>query len=78
MEVKVADLIAVSTMEAEYVSLSMCMRELIPSRRLLKELQGAFAFDSGSMSAALTVFEDNQGAIALANVPKMTPRSKHK
>ena len=40
-------------------------------------MQGAFAFDSGSTSAALTVFEDNQGTIALANVPKMTPWSKH-
>ena len=26
---------------------------------------------------ACTLFEDNQGAVTLANVPKMTPRSKH-
>ena len=74
---KLQTLIAVSTMEAEYVSLSMCMRELIPLRRLVKELQGVLGFKSSISSTACTVFEDNQGAIALANVPKMTPRSKH-
>ena len=74
---KLQTLIAVSTMEAEYVSLSMCMRELIPLRRLVTELQGVLGFKSSISSTACTVFEDNQGAIALANVPKMTPRSKH-
>ena len=34
-------------------------------------------FKSSVSSTACTVFEDNQGAITLANVPKMTPRSKH-
>ena len=24
-----------------------------------------------------TIFEDNQGAVALANVPKLNPRTKH-
>ena len=64
-------------MEVEYVSLSMCMRELIPLRRLLKEVQGVLKFKSSVSSAASTLFEDNQGAVTLANVPKMTPRSKH-
>ena len=74
---KLQTLIAVSTMEAEYVSLSMCMRELIPLRRLLKEVQEVLKFKSSVSSTACTLFEDNQGAVALANVPKMTPRSKH-
>ena len=74
---KLQTLIAVSTMEAEYVSLSMCMRELIPLRRVLKELQGVLKFKSSVSSTACTLFEDNQGAVTLANVPKMTPRSKH-
>ena len=59
------------------MSLSMCMRELIPLRRLLKEVQGVLKFKSSISSTACTLFEDNQGAVALANVPKMTPRSKH-
>ena len=63
---KLQTLIAVSTMEAEYVSLSMCMRELIPLRRVLKELQGVLKFKS-------SVSSTNQGAVTLANVPKMMP-----
>ena len=74
---KLQTLIAVSTMEAEYVSLSMCMRELIPLRKLLKELQEVLRFKSSVSSMACTLFEDNQGAVTLANIPKMTPRSKH-
>ena len=35
---KLQTLIAVSTMEAEYIALSHCMRELIPLRRLTKEV----------------------------------------
>jgi hypothetical protein len=53
------------------------MRELIPLRRLLKELQVAFKFESSIARTASTVFEDNMGALTLANVPKPTPRSKH-
>merc|ERR1712127_471443 len=60
-----------------YIALSMCMRELIPLRRLLKELQVAFHFESSIARTASTVFEDNMGALTLANVPKLTPRSKH-
>ena len=74
---KLQTLVAVSTMEAEYIALSMCMRELIPLRRLLKELQVAFKFESSIARTASTVFEDNMGALTLANVPKLTPRSKH-
>ena len=74
---KLQTLVAVSTMEAEYVALSMCMRELISLRRLLKELQGVFHFESSATRTALTVFEDNMGALSLVNVPKLTPRSKY-
>jgi len=43
----------------------------------LKELQGVLKFKSSVSSTACTLFKDNQGAVTLANVPKMTPRSKH-
>jgi len=52
-------------MEAEY------------RRRLLEEFQGVFHFESSATRTASTVFEDNMGALTLANVPKLTPRSKH-
>jgi len=74
---KLQTLIAVSTMEAEYIALSMCMRELLPLKRLLKEINGVFTFDLEGALAKSTVFEDNASAVQLATMPKMTPRSKH-
>ena len=53
------------------------MRELIPLRCLLKELQGVFHFERSVTRTASTVFEDNMGALTLVNVLKLTPRSKH-
>mmetsp|Transcript_31063 Transcript_31063/g.45455 ORF Transcript_31063/g.45455 Transcript_31063/m.45455 type:complete len:340 (+) Transcript_31063:1620-2639(+) len=74
---KLQTLIAVSTMEAEYIALSMCMRELIPLKRILAELNGVFKFELEGALTKSTVFEDNASAVQLATVPKMTPRSKH-
>ena len=74
---KLQTLVAMSKMEAEYVALSACMRELIPLCCLLMELQGVFLYKSSVARMACTVFEDNQGAIALAKVPTITPCPKH-
>ena len=43
---KLQTLVALSTVEAEYAALSACMRELIPLRSLLMELQCVFSFQS--------------------------------
>ena len=71
--------ITLSTTEAEYVALSQAMRQLLPARKLLKELMtevdGANTSDDASISS--TVFEDNNGALTMATSPKLTPRSKH-
>ncbi len=74
---KLQSLIAVSTMEAEYIALSHCMRELIPLRRLIKEIGEVFGIPEGDLAIHSVMFEDNTGAISLAKVPRMTPRSKH-
>jgi len=74
---KLQSLIALSTMEAEYISLSMCMRDLIPLRRVLQDLCEVFDLGEAGVSAHSTVFEDNSAALTLANSPQMTPRSKH-
>ena len=54
------------------------MRDLLPMRRLLQEvgrvLELAFAKPAILYS---TVFEDNNGALSLAQSPKITPRTKH-
>ena len=69
---------SLSTLESEYVALSMAMRELVPLRRLLAEI-GEKVDSSFNLPTILhsTVFEDNNGAISLAKSPKMTPRTKH-
>ena len=71
--------ICLSTMESEYISLSMSMRSLVYLRGLLFEINGIF--DLGfkeSLSTISTVFEDNRAAEILATTdpPRMTPRSK--
>jgi hypothetical protein len=70
--------IAVSTMEAEYIALSQAMRDLIPLRELVKEVARSLGKDRNFITRTYSkVFEDNNGALTLANVPRMTPRSKH-
>ena len=67
-----------STLEAEYVALSMAMRELVPLRRLIGEIRDKT--DTSLSHKTLmnsTVFEDNNGALGLATSPKITPRTKH-
>ena len=69
--------IAVSTMEAEYIALSLAMRDLIPLRGLVDEIKTMFDIDELPCRAYSKVFEDNNGTILLATSPRMTPRSKH-
>jgi hypothetical protein len=69
--------IALSTMEAEYITLSQAMRDLIPMRTLLHELGTLTNLTFGDTITYSTVFEDNKGCIELATTPKMRPRSKH-
>jgi len=71
--------ICLSTMESEYIALSMAMRSLIYLRGLLFEIDSIFSLELGSkISTISTVFEDNAPALALATTdpPRMTPRSK--
>ena len=70
--------IALSTTEAEYIALSQAMRELLPLRRLLLEIVTAMKLPGVTNSLIKsTVFEDNNGAIAMATAIKMMPRTKH-
>ena len=70
---------ALSTMEAEYISLSKAMRVLLPLRIVLDEVSIALKLRQDPHSAIRsTIFEDNQACLSLAtsDPPKMTPRSK--
>jgi len=68
---------ALSTTESEYIAMAQALRDLIPLRRMYDEVNSFFKFSSDSILVKSTIFEANNGAIATATSPKMTPRTKH-
>ena len=69
---------ALSTTEAEYIALSMSLREVIPLMGILKEArENGLQVKHIPPKVHCTVFEDNSGALELARLPKMRPRTKH-
>ena len=75
---KLQTLIALSSTESEYYSLSTATREVIPIMELAKEMQ-QHGFDIGTTQPKIhcKVFEDNSGALEIATVHKVRPRTKH-
>jgi hypothetical protein len=70
--------VALSTMEAEYVALSTGLRSLIPLKSLVAEVADSLLDDPTFLTKTYSsVFEDNTGALLLAQTPRMSPRSKH-
>jgi hypothetical protein len=70
--------IALSSTESEYVCLSQTLREVLPLMALVKELSSAgFDLVHDATVVHCKVFEDNSGALEMAKVPKMRPRTKH-
>ena len=75
---------ALSTTEAEYITLSTILREVIPLMGVLKEASknGLSIKDPPPPpppppQVHCTVFEDNSGALELARLLKTRPRTKH-
>ena len=71
--------IATSTMEAEYNALSTAMKSVIPLLELLRVVgKGVGMSEEQRTKFKTTVWEDNMGALTLANMEpgQMTPRSK--
>jgi len=70
--------IALSSTDSEFISLSTALRTTIPIMELVKELKGQ-GFDMVSTQPAIhcRVFKDNSGALEIAKVTKMCPRTKH-
>jgi hypothetical protein len=62
--------VALSTAEAEYIALSSAVQEALWIRRFLSDL-------SINVSNPMIIFEDNVGAIAMANNPVNHRRTKH-
>jgi hypothetical protein len=70
--------IALSSTEAEYIALSQAMKEVIPIMWLLDEAHEMGVLVMNHQPRVMCkVFEDNAGAIEIANVPKIRPRTKH-
>jgi Reverse transcriptase (RNA-dependent DNA polymerase) len=70
--------IAMSTTEAEYLALSTALRNTIPLMRLVKEIQRNMGLPmSTKPTVHCTLFEDDSGAVEMANVPRMCPHTKH-
>jgi len=70
--------VALSTTEAEYIALSQALREVIPLMELLKEMgNNNIKLVADATALKCTVFEDNSGALEMARVPKMRPRTKY-
>jgi hypothetical protein len=67
---KLEPTVAISTTEAEYMALLQATKESIWIQRFLKEL-------GREIDCSSVIFEDNQGAIALANNPEYHARTKH-
>ena len=70
--------VALSTMEAEYIALSTSLRSLLPLKTLVGEVAASLMENSTFLTTTYSsVFEDNNGALLLAQSPRITPRSKH-
>ena len=68
---------SISTMMAEYVALSSAMRDLLPLKRLVKTIAKVVTGDENvQVTTKSDVFEDNNGALTVATLPRITPQSK--
>ena len=71
---KLIDCICLSTAEAEYSALSLCLREFIPARRVVLELAPIMGY-TGDIPT--TIHEDNAAALQLATTRHLTSRTKY-
>ena len=70
--------VCLSTLHAEYVALSMAVREFLPLKQLTKEILHEYKFETEKINfyTHSTIFEDNQGTLTVAKSPRYTPTSK--
>jgi hypothetical protein len=70
--------ICLATAEAEYYSLSHCLRALIPIKRTLEELANNLELPMDlKTTISCRAFGDNTAAIALANNHRLTSRTRY-
>ena len=70
--------IALSTTEAELISLSDSTRDVITLMGLIKEVKSqGFSVPTKKPTVHCKIFEDNSGALKIAKVPKIRSQTKH-
>ena len=71
--------VCLATAEAEYYSLSHCLRVLLPIRRTLEELARYLEVPAELQASTMssTAFEDNSAALALATNHRLTSRTRY-
>ena len=70
--------ISLSTTESEYSALSEAAWEVLWLMGLMTEVKTKLLPDTvDTPTIKCTIFEDNEGALAMAKLPKMRPRTKH-
>jgi len=70
--------VALSTTKAEYITMSHALCDVIPVMNLLQEMrEQEFQVICNEPYVYCKVFEDNSGALELARLPKLSPRTKH-
>ncbi|KAL7561623.1 hypothetical protein ACA910_001491 [Epithemia clementina (nom. ined.)] len=75
---KLQTLTALSTTEAEYISLSTALRDQIHLMELVKEIKSrGIQINCAPPKIFCKAFEDNSGALEMARLPKLRPRTKH-
>jgi hypothetical protein len=75
---KLQSQVALSTTEAECIAMSQALRDVIPIMGLLQEMRERdFKVLCTKPYVYCKVFEDNSGALGLARLPKLCPRTKH-
>lgn len=63
--------IAFSSIEDNYIALSTATREMVPILVLAKEAVKQLVSVKTAVNFTCTFFEDNKGAVDIANVPKI-------
>eukprot|EP00804_Cyclotella_cryptica_P004680 CCRYP_018233-RA/>CCRYP_018233-RA protein AED:0.23 eAED:0.24 QI:0/0/0/1/0/0/3/0/223 len=75
---KLQSQVALSTTEAEYITMSMALRDVIPLMELIKEMrERKFDIVNTQPYVYCKVFENNSGALELARLPRLHPQTKH-
>jgi hypothetical protein len=75
---KLQSQVALSTTEAKYIAMSQSLHDVILVMNLLQEIREQdYQVICTKPHVDCKVFEDNSGALELARLPKLRPRTKH-